>query len=240
MVQALEGSLRRLGTDYVDLYWVHASDGLTPVEEVMRGLDDLVRSGKVLYIGISDTPAWIVSQANTLARCLGWTPFVGLQIEYSLIERTPERELLPMAEALGLAVTPWGPLGAGLLTGKYNRSKAGEPKRLDTFNQSRVTPRNLAIAEVVVRVAAEVGCSPSQAALAWLRSRPGTIIPILGARTLAQLKDNLACLDVVLDMEQQAELDDASKIELGFPHNFLTDSRVVDRLFGGTRNLIDA
>ncbi|HLA41412.1 MAG TPA: aldo/keto reductase, partial [Candidatus Glassbacteria bacterium] len=171
MVQAVEASLTRLGTDYIDLYWVHAWDFLTPVEEVVRALDDLVRAGKVLYVGVSDTPAWVVSQAVTLADLRGWSRFVGLQIEYSLIERTPERDLLPMARTLDLAVASWGALGGGLLTGKYS----GDPKKdakADTHRKMpasrRFTARNLEIARAVQKVANEAGCKASQAALAWL------------------------------------------------------------------------
>jgi aryl-alcohol dehydrogenase-like predicted oxidoreductase len=239
MIQALEGSLKRLGTDFIDLYWVHAWDGLSPVEEVVRALDDVVRAGKVLHLGISDTPAWIVARGNTLAECFGWSPFVALQIEYSLAERTPERELLPMARSMDLAVTPWSPLGGGLLTGKYNTPKAGEPKRLDTFNQSAITPRRLEIAEAVVRIAAELGRTPAQVALAWLRTQPGTIVPIVGARNAAQLRDSLASLDLALSPEHLARLDEVSRIDLGFPHDFLRHPRVRDRLYGGLRDQID-
>src|SRR5919199_1312552 len=126
MKQSLEASLKRLKTDYIDLYWVHAWDPLTPIEETIRALDDMVRAGKILYIGISDAPAWIVSQANTLANLSGWTEFAGIQIQYSLIERTPERELLPMASALDMGVTAWSPLGGGVLTGKYNKNNEEE------------------------------------------------------------------------------------------------------------------
>ncbi|MGB5875326.1 MAG: aldo/keto reductase, partial [Bacteroidota bacterium] len=167
MVQSLEASLKRLGMEYVDLYWLHAWDFTTHEEEVMRALDDLVRQGKVLYIGVSDTPAWIVSRANAIAGLRGWTPFVALQIEYSLIERTVEREYLPMAKALDLAVAAWAPLGGGALTGKYLRKVAG---RLKPDNQ-RLGERNREIAQAVVDVAGEAGCTPTQAALSWLRSR---------------------------------------------------------------------
>ena len=241
MTQALEGSLKRLNTDYVDLYWVHAWDFLTPVEEVMRALDDMVRLGKVLYAGVSDTPAWIVSQANTLAGLRGWTPFTALQVEYSLVERTPERDLLPMARAFGMAVTPWSPLGGGVLSGKYNTAaeEEGDPSRLRIFLQSKVSERNLRIAAVVVDVAREAGRSASQVALAWLRAQPGAVIPIIGARKFDQLVDNLACLDLVLSAEQMARLDEVSRIDLGFPHDFLSDPMIVERLHGGTLPQID-
>jgi aryl-alcohol dehydrogenase-like predicted oxidoreductase len=241
MVQALEGSLQRLRTDYVDLYWVHAWDEMTPVDELMRGLNDVVQAGKALYVGISDAPAWIVSQANMLADCRGWAPFVALQIEYSLVERTPERDLLPMARALDLAVTPWSPLGGGVLSGKYGQ---GTPKpdagRLNTFQiGDRLNERTLKIAGTVTRVAHDGGHSPSQVALAWLRAQPGVQIPIVGARNLEQLKDNLRCLSVRLSEEQLHRLDEASRVPLGFPHDFLTDPAIRDRLHGGTYDQID-
>ncbi len=242
MIAALEGSLKRLKTDYVDVFWVHAWDFLTPVEEVMRGLDDLVRTGKVLYVGISDTPAWIVSQANTLAQLRGWSPFVGLQIQYSLMERTPERDLLPMARAFGLAVTAWRALGAGLLTGKYNETAKGvagtNPRRI-TDSDARLTDRNLGLADAVRRFAQEIGRTPAQVALNWLRQNPGTNIPILGARTVAQLRDNLACLDFELNVEQLAFLDTATRIDLGFPHDFLGSDRFQKILFGDTLSLVE-
>ncbi|OCQ90011.1 aldo/keto reductase [Nostoc sp. MBR 210] len=241
LVQSLEGSLKRLNTDYIDLFWLHAWDFTTPVEEVMRSLDDVVRQGKVLYIGISDAPAWIVAQANTIAQYQGWTQFVALQIEYNLIQRTPERDLLPMAKAFDLAVTPWSPLAGGVLTGKYNKPlQPGEEQgRLSNPAMGNVSERSIAIAEVVSQVAAEIGCSPSQVALAWLRAQSGVIIPIVGARKLSQFQDNLACLDITLSPEHLQRLNEVSQIELGFPHDFLQNDMIRDRLFGGTFNAID-
>lgn len=231
MVQSLEGSLKRLNTDYIDLFWLHAWDFTTPVEEVMRSLDDLVRQGKVLYVGISDTPAWIVAEANTLARCYGWTPFVALQVEYNLIQRTPERDLLPMAKAFGMSVTPWSPLGGGVLTGKYNQpTNTGDSNRLG----DQVPQHQLEIADTVVQVAKDIGCSPSQLALAWLKVQSETIIPIVGARKLSQFQDNLDCLKVEITPEQLQRLNEVSKIEPGFPHDFLANDMIRDRLFGGT------
>ena len=208
---------------------------MTPIEEVMRSLDDMVRAGKVLYIGISDAPAWIVSQANTLAQCYGWTPFVALQVEYSLVQRTPERDLLPMAKAFDLAVTPWSPLGGGILTGKYNKPQGNdeEQRRLE-----QISDKNLAISEVVSQVASDIGHSPSQVALAWLLAQSGVTIPIIGARKLSQFQDNLACLDVTLAPEHLQRLNEVSKIELGFPHDFLGSDMIRDRLFGGTFDTI--
>jgi aryl-alcohol dehydrogenase-like predicted oxidoreductase len=240
LIQSLEGSLKRLNTDYIDLFWLHAWDFTTPIEEVLQSLDDVVRQGKVLYIGISDTPAWIVSQANTIAQCQGWTQFVALQIEYSLIQRTPERDLLPMAKALDLAVTSWSPLGGGVLTGKYNQPPQtdGEQGRLEIFGGG-ISEKNLAIAQVVSQVAAEIGHTPSQVALAWLRAQSGIIIPIIGARKLTQFQDNLASLEVSLSSEHLQRLDEVSQIELGFPHDFLQNDVIRDRLFGGTFNTIE-
>lgn len=234
MVQALEASLKRLGTDYIDLYWLHAWDYLTPVEEVMRALDDLVSSGKILYIGISDTPAWIVSRANTMAELRGWSSFVGLQIEYSLVERTPERELLPMAHALDIAVTPWAPLGAGILTGKYSNVKSLPTGTRLKDSSPKLNERNLKIAEVVQQVAHEMGCTCSQVALSWYKSKKGIFIPIVGATKLSQIEENLAAVEIELSEEHLVKLDEVSKIELGFPHEFLERPHIRDIVYGGT------
>jgi aryl-alcohol dehydrogenase-like predicted oxidoreductase len=261
MVQALEQSLKRLRTDYIDLYWLHIWDFLTPVEEVMRAFDDMVRSGKVLYAGISDAPAWVVARANTIAELRGWTPFSGLQIEYSLAERTPERDLLPMAEALQIAVTAWSPLAGGLLTGKYAGGSAAPKKpagkssgpaggapvanRLDNASMAEFSPvddRKLAIADAVKTVANEVGRSPAQVALAWLRQRPYSVpvIPIVGARKLAQVQDNLACVDLKISGDHLRRLDEASRIDLGFPHDMFPKPMVRGFAYGGTFEKIDA
>ncbi len=237
MVQACEASLKRLGTDYIDLYWVHAWDFTTPIEEVMRGLDDLVSAGKVLYVGISDTPAWIVSRANTIADFRGWSPFVGLQIRYSLIDRTAEADLLPMAQALDLAVTPWSVLGAGVLTGKYSRGNKPENGRAKEGAATR--ERNLEIAERVVSVAEEIGCTPSQVAIAWVRQQGGVVIPLVGARNLPQLTDNLGALEIRLSDKQLAALDEVSRVDLGFPHNFVTDPNILDIVSGGSWERLD-
>jgi aryl-alcohol dehydrogenase-like predicted oxidoreductase len=242
LVHSLEASLERLGTDYVDLYWVHAWDGLTPVEEVMRALDDVVRAGKALYVGISDTPAWIVSQANTIADLRGWSRFVGLQIEYSLIQRTPERDLLPMAGALGLAVTPWAVLGMGVLTGKYLGDGATDTRLAEgEWRESWVTERNNAIAAAVVAVAEEIGRTPAQVAVNWVRHQQGraTVIPIVGAKTEAQLRDNLTCLEFELSAEHLARLDEVSRIDLGFPHEFLARDGIRQLILGTHADAID-
>jgi aryl-alcohol dehydrogenase-like predicted oxidoreductase len=222
MMDSVHASLKRLCTDYIDLYWVHARDFTTPIEEVMRGLDDLVRQGKVLYVGISDTPAWEVARANTLAALRGWSVFVGLQIRYSLLDRAVERELLPMAMELDLAVTPWDALGSGLLTGKYNRDADSQGR---ASLRGRVRKRDLALAAEVVKLAEKLGRTPAQVALNWVRQGQGVIVPLVGARTRDQLDDNLGCLDFELDPADKAALDQASYIELGFPHEFLAEFR---------------
>ena len=228
LVQSVNASLKRLNSPYIDLLWVHFWDSMTPVEELMRSLDDLVRSEKILYIGISDAPAWFISQANTLAELRGWSPFVSIQIMYSLIERTPERELLPMAKALDIGVTAWSPLGGGILSGKYNNNRQSEHegKRFRDDNPMSavfVNKKNLSIADEVQTIAKEIGRTPSQVALNWIRQQKdrGVIIPIIGARTEAQIKDNLGCLDFELSSNHMDRLDEISKIQLGFPHDFI-------------------
>lgn len=239
MVQAVEASLERLKTDYIDLYWVHIWDRITPVEETMRGLDDLVRQGKVLYVGISDAPAWWIARANTLAELRGWSKFVGLQFEYSLVERTPERELMPMAKALGLGVLGWSPLSGGILTGKYHGNGSKEEGRLNVealkpfLPDEKLTQR---IVAVVKMVSERVGKSMSQVALAWLRTRPVPVIPILGARKLSQLRDNLASFDWELSPEHAKLLDDASRIDPGFPGKLFANPFARDLMFGGMRD----
>jgi aryl-alcohol dehydrogenase-like predicted oxidoreductase len=230
MQRAVEASLKRLQTDYIDLYWLHVWDGTTPVDEVMRGLDDLVRSGKVLYAGISDSPAWVVAQANTLADARGWSTFVAVQAPYSLRDRGLERELIPMARALGLALLPWGLLEAGELTGKYNEPSA-DPKR-----NRNPDPANLELVTVLRAVAAEAGRTASQVAINWVRQQQddhhAPVIPILGARTLAQITDNLGCLDFTLTPEQLARLTAASPIALGYPRSFTESDGVRNLIFG--------
>jgi aryl-alcohol dehydrogenase-like predicted oxidoreductase len=241
MVQAVEASLKRLKTDYIDLYWVHIWDQITPVEEVMRGLDDLVRQGKVLYVGISDAPAWWIAQANTLAHLRGWSPFIGLQIEYSLIERTVERELIPMAKALNLGLTAWSPLSRGVLTGKYHGHGSSEPGRMSSDMMKELMPeqqRTDRIVATIKTVSDETGRSMAQVALAWLRYRPVAVIPIIGARKLSQLQDNLASFDLTLSTDQLKTLDEASRIELGFPHDIYAKEMVRATLYGGLRDQI--
>ncbi|MFI5688930.1 aldo/keto reductase [Streptomyces sp. NPDC051636] len=218
LVNSIEASLRRLKTDHVDLLWLHARDGFTPVEEVMRALDDQVKAGKVLYVGASNWPAWEISRANMLADLRGWSAFAALQIRYNLLERTPERELLPMARSCEVSSLAWGPLAEGRLTGKYLRGEAG---RLSAENWAGEAQRDEEIVREVVKIAAEGGWKPAQVALAWLRSRPGAVHPILGATTEDQLRDNLACLEVRLGEAELARLDEMSRIDLGAPHEQL-------------------
>ncbi len=241
MRESVQASLRRLRTDYLDLLWVHAWDYTTPVEEVMRGLDDLVRAGTVNYVALSDAPAWIASQANTLAALRGWSPFVALQIQYSLIERTGERELLPVAEAFGLSVTAWAPLGAGILTGKYTRGSTATPEdsRRAAANQAHLTERNLRIAREVDRVADQLGATSAQVATAWVRQRGRRIVPIVGVRKLEQLQDLLGSLDVELSAEQLSRLDEASRIELGFPYSLLRAPGEGQMVYGDLEPQID-
>jgi aryl-alcohol dehydrogenase-like predicted oxidoreductase len=240
MVRALDASLERLSTDYLDLYWLHVWDAFTPVEEVVRTLDDAVCAGKVLYVGISDTPAWLVSQAVTLADLRGWTRFVGLQVPYSLVERAVERDLLPMAQALDLAVTTWEPLGGGLLTGRYGTDREPPPgTRIATteYAQRMLTDRNLAITDAVNRVAAERDATPAQVAIAWVRTQQqrGVIIPIVGARKREQVEDSLGAVDVELAEVELERLNEISRIELGFPHDFVGRALA----YGETFDLVD-
>lgn len=243
LIQSVESSLKRLNTNYIDLLWVHVWDYMTPIEEVMRALDDLVRSGKILYVGMSDAPAWLVSQANTMAQLRGWSPFIGLQIMYNLIERTPERELLPMAKALDIGVTAWSPLAGGVLSGKYNK-ETSEPKRFDTnnpMNTAFVNERNLSIAKEVQTIAKEIDKTPSQVALNWIRQQKskGVIIPIIGARKLDHIKDNLGCLDFELNSEQLKRLDEKSQVPLGFPHEFMSSEMVRNMAYGKTYSSLE-
>jgi aryl-alcohol dehydrogenase-like predicted oxidoreductase len=219
----LHESLRRLQTDYVDLYWMHAWDRLTPIDETMRALDDLVSQGKVRYIGFSDTPAWKVAQAHVAAELRGWTPLSALQIEYSLLERTVEGELIPMARELGLGVTPWSPLGRGVLSGKFKRADKGshKPDRGGMVLAALAQDRTYDIVEMAEAIAKELGTTTPRVALAWVRSQAGVASTIIGARTIAQLDDNLEALDLVLPPQAIAKLDEVSRPKLNFPAEFL-------------------
>jgi aryl-alcohol dehydrogenase-like predicted oxidoreductase len=245
LVQSIERSLMRLRTDYIDLLWLHLWDFMTPVDEVMRALDDVVRMGKVLYVGISDTPAWIISRSNMLAELRGWTPFAGIQIEYSLAQRDAERDLLPMAAALGLQALAWSPLKNGVLSGKYNSGRDNGERvaggRLSEGSRSRnqVSERDLAVAQQVIEMAAEIGRSPAQVALAWIRQQSPILIPIIGCRRLGQFADNLGCLELELSAEHLKKLDELSRPELGFPHDFIGAEFARAMVNGDVRDRID-
>src|SRR6056297_19014 len=224
MMRSVEASLKRLKTDHIDVLYLHAWDFQTPTEEILRGIDDLVRSGKILYAGISDTPAWIVSEANAIADLRGWTRFNALQVEYSLIERTTERDLLPMAKAGDLAVTAWAPLAGGALTGKYLKAN-NDDKRMEADNP-RLSERNNKIAKAVVNLASETGYSPAQIAIRWTMQKNQVVIPIVGARKLKQMQDSLDAVNIELDKEQMHQLNKVSAVALGFPHEFLKQDRI--------------
>lgn len=232
MFDSVETSLRRLNTDYLDLLYLHVWDFTTPVEEILRGMDDLVRQGKVLYVAISTAPAWQVSRMQAIADLRGWSPLVALQIEYNLIERTAERDLIPMAREMGLGVVPFSPLAGGVLTGKYSRADLtateavadGTRKGFNIANGA-LTERNLSIADVVGEVAAELGRTPGQVGLAWTLRNPGVTASIIGARTPAQLEDNLGALEVEFTAAQVARLEEAGAIEPGLPHSLLESDR---------------
>lgn len=239
MVRAVEDSLKRLETDRIDLLFLHVWDDTTPADEILRGFDDLVRQGKILYIGISDTPAWQVARLQTIAELRGWTQLAALQVEYSLLQRATERDLIPAAKALGLGVMPWSPLASGLLSGKYatKAQASSDPAggRGDIMKAiGRVNPASVAVADAVQAVADEVGASSAQVAIAWTLANPAVAAPLLGARTLRQLEDNIGALSVSLTADHLAKLDAASRIELGFPHDFLTYDFIRAGLTGGT------
>lgn len=223
IIAACEQSLRRLRTDYIDLYWLHNWDKHTPIDETMSALHDLVRAGKVRYVGISDTPAWKTTQAQLIAEFRGWTPFIGLQIEYSLLERTVEGELVPMARELGMGITPWSPLKSGILSGRYTRANAHEAtdgKR--AWARSYLDDKALDVIDVLIGTAKDLDVKPAHVALAWVAARPGVSSTILGATTVAQLDENLRALDVKLTPAQIRALDEVSAPTLNFPAGFLT------------------
>jgi len=224
MMHGLEGSLARLGTDHVDIFWVHMPDLVTPMDEILRGLEDVVQSGKARYIGISDFPAWKVSRAATVAELRGWSPVSAIQIEYSLAERTAERELIPMADAYGLSVFIWASLGGGILTGKYRRGEVGRLTMGGGSIRAMAPAREGQILDAIEAVAADLGATTARVAIAWVRAREtrgSSFIPILGARTPDQLSDNLAAIALDLGEDHLAALDAASAIEPGFPHELV-------------------
>jgi aryl-alcohol dehydrogenase-like predicted oxidoreductase len=229
MMRSIEQSLKRLQTDFVDILYLHIWDDLTPIDEVLRGIDDLIRQGKVNYAAISDTPAWVVSMGNTLAAANGLTQFSALQVEYSLLQRTPERDLIPMANHFGMTVTPWAPLAGGALTGKYLRGEKGrikpESNRRDD-NSTRITREVMAVAD-------RLGVQPGNVALQWTRQQGFNCIPIVGATRLEQLQENLKVIDLVIPPEDIARLNEASAIDLGFPGKFFQEDGVRLNNYGG-------
>jgi aryl-alcohol dehydrogenase-like predicted oxidoreductase len=222
---ACEQSLRRLQTSYIDLYWLHCWDRFTPIEETMRALDDLVAAGKVRYIGFSDTPAWKVAQAQVTAQLRAWTPLIALQLEYSLLERTIEGELIPAALELGLGVTPWSPLKSGALSGKYTRANAqqAKPGRGEWTSRNFTEPA-FRVIDVLLQVARQAGTTPARAALAWVQQQPGIASTIIGARTVEQLDDNAGALEVKLAPEQVSALEEVSRPQLNFPYDFVRNA----------------
>lgn len=232
MTHNVEASLKRLQTDHLDLLYLHMWDFRTPVEEVLLAAHHLIASGKLLYFAFSDTPAWVVSYALAKAADLGWSKPIALQVPYSILDRAVERAELPMAREHGLGILPWGMLESGVLTGKYSQS-SDEPRR-----ESDVDERALKAGQTVMKIAREAGCSPAQAAINWVRQKPGNIIPILGCRTLAQAKDNLACLGHCLTEAQMQELDAIAEFKMGFPLAFLKSDHVGNLLFGETFKLL--
>lgn len=244
MVRSVEASLKRLGTDYIDLLYLHMWDQRTPVEEVLRAFDDLVRAGKILYAGISDSPAWQISRMQAIADLRGWTPFVALQVPYNLTQREVERELLPMAEEMGIGVLPWGALAGGILSGKYTRDDlaAKAPASIGAMNTrkdinlatGRLNADALSVAEAVKAVADEIGRPSAQVALAWTLLHPAVTSPLVGARTLGQLEANLAALEITFTPEQLARLEEVSRIEMGFPYEMM-NGPVADQMLGGVR-----
>ncbi|ULQ56409.1 aldo/keto reductase [Flavihumibacter rivuli] len=235
MMRSVEQSLKRLNTDYIDLLYLHIWDNLTTIDEVMRGLDDLVRQGKVNYIAISDTPAWIISRGNTLAELMGWSQFVALQVEYSLLQRTPERELIPMAKHYGMTVTPWAPLAGGALTGKYLKGDRG---RIPDGSK-RLNERSVGITRKVMEISEQTGVPESHVALKWTMQRGFSSIPIVGATKLSQLEENLKAIYFELSPEQIAQLDAVSDIELGFPGDFFKEEGVKSVVYGGFYDKIE-
>lgn len=238
MVASLEASLKRLKTDHVDLYWVHMADGVTPMEEIMRGFDDLARAGKILHAGLSDFPAWRVARAATLAELRGSLPLAGLQVEHSLVQRTTEQELLPAGQALGLGVVAWSPLGGGMLTGKYRRGEQGRAEGLGgRVFQPEDSPQRTAILDTLLEVAHELGVSAGEVAIAWVAAKGS--LPIIGPRSVAQLENNLAAARLTLPADQIARLDAVSALPLVFPHSINENPATRQRISGGKYDLLN-
>jgi aryl-alcohol dehydrogenase-like predicted oxidoreductase len=235
MMRSVEASLKRLQTDFIDVLYLHIWDDLTPIDEILRGLDDLVKQGKVNYLAISDTPAWVVAKGNTLAELMGWSQFIALQVEYSLLQRTPERDLIPMAKHFGMTLIPWAPLAGGALTGKYLRGDTGRIKP----GSNRLNDSSVSITKEVVAIAEKLGVEPSHVALKWMMQQDFSCVPVVGATKVAQLQENLKTVDVVLPVEDLQKLDAASEIDLGFPGKFFKEEGVRLNNFGGFYNRIE-
>ena len=241
MVRSVEDSLKRMKTDYIDLYFLHMWDFRTPVDEILRAFDDLVRSGKILYIGLSDLPAWQASRMQAIAELRGWSQFCALQISYSLTERTVEREMIPMAAEMGMGVCPWSPLGGGVLAGKYSKAdlvppdmnNLGSRKAINAIT-GRISERNLAIAEAVGEIAQKLGKTSAQVAIAWTLLNPAVTSPVLGVRAVAQLEDNLGALDVELSADHLARLNAVSEVPRVFPLDIL-ESPAQGMMFGNVK-----
>ena len=237
MVQSVEASLKRLKTDRIDLYFAHMDDFVTPMEEIARGLDDLVRAGKIVYGGLSNFPAWRVATAANMADLRGWTPISAIQIEYNLLQRTPERELLPMAEGFGLGVMGWSPMAAGILTGKYQKGERGRATELKASVRHADNPNNDAVVAAVTSVAEEIGAKPGQVAVAWVKAKG--VLPVIGTRTWEQFEDHLGALKVTLNDEQMHRLDSVTAIALGYPHDLNSSPEQRAVMTGGRFDQID-
>ncbi len=235
MMRSVEQSLKRLQTDFIDVLYLHIWDDLTPIDEVLRGLDDLIKQGKVNYAAISDTPAWVVAKGNTLAALMGWSQFIALQIEYSLLQRTPERELIPMAKHFGMTVTPWAPLAGGALTGKYLRGDKGRIKE----DSNRLNENSQRITKEVMAVAEKLGVEAAHVALKWTMQQPLSVIPIVGATKPEQLEQNLKTIDVEISAEDMKHLNEISAIDLGFPLKFFSEDAVKMNTYGGFYDKIE-
>ncbi|MBB3696071.1 aldo/keto reductase [Flammeovirga yaeyamensis] len=237
MMNTVEASLKRLNTDYIDVLWLHMWDNTTPIEDILRGMNDLISQGKVAYIGISDTPAWVVSKGNTYAQSRGWEPFSAIQVEHSLIAREVERELLPMSDHYGMSVLAWAPLGAGILSGKYNKGMIDQGRLSE--QSVKFTEHNIKIAQKVEEIANGIGATTAQVALKWLMQKNKKVIPIIGARKVEQVNQNLGVLDIQLTDSMMEELNEISKIDLGFPNAFLQTENALKYSFGGWHDKID-
>ena len=241
MVASVEASLKRLKTDRIDLYWAHVDDGVTPMEEIMRGFDDLVRAGKILYAGLSNFPAWRTARAATIAELRGTVPVAGIQVEHSLVQRATEQDLIAAASALGLGVVAYSPLGGGVLTGKYRKQNT-ENRRDEAWGgagfQAENTPQRSAVIDTLMVISDDTGVTPGEIAVAWVAAKGS--LPIIGPRTLDQLKSNLAAARVNLSGEQIARLDAVSAIPRGYPYTVLDDPRIKDLITGGKFDDIDA